>query len=367
MARKTKKETEVFNLEDFNFEELSADIFGDSVTTAKLNPDLQGKIIAVYGDNNTGKTTQCAKMVKLSYLMPLEQGSNALGSGTQILKTSGWADIRKHTRTLTTNKKLLSALRAGIPIGIIIDGVDNIPVFAKQYVCDMNGVEKFSKAGAHGSQWEEYQNEVFWFVTKLTQCGYTLFFIGHPHESKNIDGYLDLIDDKRTAKPIKDVCDFVFYVESQGTDPETGKVIPSRAYLTEYKPTEDSYGFFGRCRFPYVQTYFPEWDADIVRQAIYDGIVEQAEKEGAQLVNFEEVVEKYESSFDLSHEEAMDEIFKMLDICDEKGLTERADEILLNYVDDVADVEKLTRKQMMTIQSIYDEVKELLNSEVEAE
>ena len=38
-----------FNLDDFNFEELASDIFGDDVTTAKLNPDLQGKVILVYG------------------------------------------------------------------------------------------------------------------------------------------------------------------------------------------------------------------------------------------------------------------------------------------------------------------------------
>ena len=38
---------------------------------------------------------------------------------------------------------------------------------------------------------------------------------------------------------------------------------------------------------------------DRVKQAIYDGIVEQARIEGAELVGFEEVVKKYESTFDL--------------------------------------------------------------------
>ena len=135
------KPTTDFILEDFNFEELSSDIFGDDVTTAKLNPDLQGKVILVYGNNNTGKTKQAASLVKNAFLIPLEQGTNALGGKTQILRTGGWADAKKHVRKLTTNKKLLAALRAGITIGVIIDGLDNIPLLVKQYICDEAGVE----------------------------------------------------------------------------------------------------------------------------------------------------------------------------------------------------------------------------------
>ena len=264
-----------FNLEEFDFESLSSEIFGDNVTTAKLNPDLQGKIFAVYGANNSGKTTQCAKFVKFSYIIPFERGVNALGKGTQILKTSNWADAKKHTRMLTTNKKLLAALKAGVTIGVILDGLENMSVFAKQYICDQAGVEKFSKAGAHGSQWEEYANEIFNMVTKLSQCGYTLFFIGHSAESKEESDYFDFACDKRTGKPVKDVADFVFYLETNGVDAD-GNVIPSSAYLAEHKPTDELPGFFARCRFPYVQKFFEEWNAEIVKQAIYDGIVEQA-------------------------------------------------------------------------------------------
>lgn len=152
-----------FNLEEFDFEAIAGDIFGEDVTTAKLNPDLQGKVILIYGENSVGKTKQASRMVQKSFLIPLEQGTNALGGGTQILRTGGWADAKKHARKLATNKTLLKALKAGVAIGIIIDGIDNIPVLAKQYICNNAGVDKFSKAGAHGSQWEEYANEIFYF------------------------------------------------------------------------------------------------------------------------------------------------------------------------------------------------------------
>lgn len=348
-----------FNLEDFNFEELSSEIFGDNVTTAKLNPDLQGKIFAVYGTNNTGKTTQCAKMVKNSFLIPFEKGVNAL-TGTQILKTSNWADAKRHVRMLTTNKKLLNALKAGHTIGVILDGLENMSVFAKQYICDQAGVEKFSKAGAHGSQWEEYANEIFNMVTKLSQCGYTLFFIGHSAESKEESGYMDFACDKRTAKPIKDVADFVFYLRSNGTDPETGKVIPSSAYLSEHLPSEEEYGWFSRCRFPYISTYFEQWNADIIKQAIHDGIVEQAEIEGAEIVGFAEVTEKYESTFTMTIDEVKDAIFDKLEECDQKGLTEKADDILLTYLDTVDQVEVLKERQLQIAQTILDELSALV-------
>ena len=358
MARKVNNEE--FNIEEFDFEALSKDIFGNDVTTAKLNPDIQGKIFAVIGGNNTGKTTQCARMVKNCFLLPLEKGTNALGKGTQILRTSNWADVRKHVARLTNDKMLLKALRHGVPIGVIIDGLENASLFAKRFICDQAGVDKFAKAGAHGSQWDEYAQEIFWMVTKLSQCGYTLFFIGHVAESKEDADYLDFACDKRTAKPIKDVADFVIYVESNGVDDE-GNVIPSSAYMAEHLPDENNVGFFARCRFPYVQTRFKEWDAEVVKQAIYDGIVKQAEIEGAELVSFDEVEEKYSTTFEFdNYKDALDKVFDLLDEADDKGMSEEADNIILTYCDSVEAVKELGAKQMQTIQSIHDELKYLL-------
>jgi len=348
-----------FNLEDFNFDALAGDVFGDDVTTAKLNPDLQGKIFLVTGNNNTGKTSQCAKMVKNSFILPFEPGSNAL-TGTKILKLSKWADVRKHFRKLTTDKRLLGALKQGHTIGVIIDGLEVMSGMMKDYICDIEGVEKFKKAGSHGSQWEDYSTEVARFFYPITRVGYTIFFIGHPAESKEIEGYLDLACEKRIAKAVKDLADFSFYLQSNGSD-ENDQVIPSTAYLVERMPTEESYGWFARCRFPYVQTKFEKWDAQIVRQAIYDGIVKQAEIEGAELGGFEDVQEKYESTFTITLEEAKDSIFEILEELDKKGLTQQADDVLLNYLNSPDEIDKLTDKQLQTAHSILDDLEHLLS------
>ena len=63
-----------------------------------------------------------------------------------------------------------------------------------------------------------------------------------------------------------------------------------------------------------------------------------------------------------SYEEAIEKVFDLLDECDEKGLSEDADSILLAHLDDVNQVKNLTKKQMQTIQVIYDELTHLLNN-----
>ena len=51
----------------------------------------------------------------------------------------------------------------------------------------------------------------------------------------------------------------------------------------------------------------------------------------------------------------------MLDEADEKGLGDKADDILLTYLASVDAVKDLSGKQMQTIQSIHDDLKVLLD------
>ena len=70
----------------------------------------------------------------------------------------------------------------------------------------------------------------------------------------------------------------------------------------------------------------------------------------------------YESSFELTYEDAKNKIFDMLDFMDEKGLTEDADNILLSYVDKPEDIQSLNKRQMQTIQAIHDELENYLKA-----
>lgn len=359
MAR--EKQMEVMENEemDFDFDELIGEVFGSSVTKAKLNPHLAGKQIIFYGSNSLGKTKQASRLSRNTLFIPFEAGTNAISNGN-ILRTASWADFRKHVRTLTTNKKMLKALELGQTIVVVCDGLEVAAMMAKQYVCDQAGVETIQKI-AHGAGWAMYEKEVLEQVTKLSKSGFTVVWIGHAGYSKDTEDFLDLKAEWRVTLPIKNSADFTFYIEGNGVDAD-GNVIPSSAYLAEHLPTQDAPGFFARSRFPYVQTFFPEFDADIIKQAIYDGIVKQAEIEDAELVTFKEANEMYESSFELSHEEAKNKIFDMLDLMDAKGLTEDADNILLSYVDKPEDIQNLNKRQMQTIQAIHDELENYFNA-----
>ena len=360
MAKDNKQMEMETNMDmDFNFDELIGEVFGKSVAKVKLSPQLAGKQFIFYGSNSLGKTKQASRLSKYTLFVPFEAGTNAISQGN-ILRTSTWSDFRGHVRKLTTNKKMLDMIEQGRTVVVVCDGLEVAAMMAKQYVCDQANVETIQKI-PHGAGWATYEKEVLEQVTKLSKSGFTVVWIGHAGYSKEAEDYLDLKVEWRVSLPIKNAADFTFYIEGNGVD-ENGNVIPSSAYLAEHLPTEDAPGFFARSRFPYVQNYFPVFDADIIKQAIYDGIVKQAEIEGAELVTFKEANVIYESAFELNFEEAMNKIYDMLDECDAKGLQEDADNVLLKYLDKVDQLNSLSKTQMQTIQAIHDELGDLLTS-----
>ena len=356
MAKALFNEVEEFHV-DFDFDDLVADVFGKSVAKVKLNPTLAGKKIIFYGSNSLGKTKQASRLSPYTLFIPFEAGTNAISKGN-ILRTANWADFRSHVRKLTTNKKMLELIEQGKTVVVVCDGLEVAAMMAKQWVCDQAGVETIQKI-PHGAGWSTYEKEVLEQVTKLSKSGFTIVWIGHAGYSKETEDFLDLKAEWRVTAPIKNDADFCFYIEANCVDDE-GNVIPSSAYLAEHKPTQDAPGFFARSRFPYVQNFFEQFDATIIKQAIYDGIVKQAQEEGAELVTFKEANIMYESAFELDFDTAMNKIFDMLDAADEKELGEDADNILLKYLDKVDQINSLGKNQMQTVQSIHDELEALL-------
>lgn len=358
MARKVKEEVELLDEMEFDFDELLADVFGNKVTKVKLNPTLAGKKITIYSpSNNVGKTKQASMLCDYTIFIPFEEGLNAITRGS-ALKTASWADFKGHVAKLLGNSKMSKLLRSDKTVGIVLDGMETMAMYCKQYICDVNNKSKISDI-PHGGGWSQYEAEMFSQVNKLSKTGFTLIFIGHGKPSKDDGDYIDFACDWRTGKPIRDISDFVFYVESNGVD-DDGNVIPSSAYLAEHLPTQEDTGFFARSRFSYVQTYFEEWKADIVKQAIYDGIVEQAEAEGAELVGFEEAFEQYETSFNLSFEEAKERIFDMLDAMDGAELSDEADAIVLEYFSEVEELNNIKSNQKQTVQALYEHLEQAL-------
>lgn len=336
------------NMEDFDFASLASDVFGETTTTNKISTETKGMVIGLLGHNGTGKTTVACQMSDYTFVIPLERGATAVSSKAQILKTRNYADFRKHVRTLTTSKKLLNILEnTDKEIVVLVDGMENLGLYATLYTQDNFGVSDMS-AVPHGKAWSFLKQLIHRDITQLVSVGYTVVYTAHVKIDE--DGYADFKESDRIVSPFRDVSDVVCLLVSNGQD-ENGRTVKSSAYLT------DSEKGFARCRFPYVNPFVKEFTAKNLKDTLREGIQEQIERDGLEEGTFKDTQALYSSEFEMSYEEAMDEIYNMLDKLDELGQSNKADEILLNYLEDVDGLKDLKEKQMMTVQSIYDDLK----------
>ena len=97
--------------------------------------------------------------------------------------------------------------------------------------------------------------------------------------------------------------------------------------------------------------------AENLKDTLRKGIQEQIDRDGLEEGTFKDTQALYSSNFELSFDEAMDTIYKILDEADSKGLGSEVDNILLNTLETVESLEKLTSRQMETVQTIYDDLK----------
>ena len=333
---------------EFDFASLASDVFGEMTTTNKISTETKGMVIGLLGHNGTGKTTVASQLSDYTFVIPLERGATAVSSKAQILKTRSYADFRKHVRTLTTNKKLLNILEnTDKEIVVLVDGMENLGLYATLYTQDNFGVSDMS-AVPHGKAWSFLKQLIHRDITQLVSVGYTVIYTAHIKVDE--EGYADFKESDRVVSPFRDVSDLVCLLVSNGQD-ENGRTIKSSAYLT------DSEQGFARCRFPYVDPFIEEFTAENLKDTLRRGIQEQIERDGLEEGTFKDTQALYSSNFDLSFDEAMDTIYKLLDEADAKGLADEVDNILLNTLESVDALEKLTSRQMETVQTIHDDLK----------
>lgn len=324
--------------------------FKGDVKISRVNPDLRGKVIILYGGNNVGKTRQSSKF-KNPIFLPVEKGLNATNNA-MVLKTSNWNDLKKNGRKLA-GKDFVNLLKTGEQITIVVDGIERIGNYCKNYLCSKYDVDTIGKANGGFGAWEEYENLVWSWVDNLIGLGYTVVFIGHEKFDKKKDKFI-IAGDERAIKPIRDNADIVCYLSSNGTD-ENNEVIPSSAYLAETDK------FFARSRFDYMDTYIECFTADNLEKVVVEGIKKQNEEEGCDNVSFEEQQEIYEEE-DITYEEAIQQI---KDLYLQFSKTEELEDIYMDIVEEhlgegVA-VSEATVKQLEALVCIRDDLQEKLD------
>ena len=181
--------------------------FKENVQISRISEDLRGKVIVLYGGNNVGKTTQAAKF-KNPIFLPVEKGLNAT-NGAISLKTTNWSDLKRNARKLAS-KDFVDFLKSGEQVTIVIDGIERIGTYCKNYLCAKYDVDTIGQANNGYGAWEEYDNLIWTWVDSIISLGYTVVFIGHEKMNKDKEKYV-IYGDERNIRPIRDNADIVAY------------------------------------------------------------------------------------------------------------------------------------------------------------
>lgn len=324
--------------------------FKGEAKVSKLSADLRGKVIVVYGSNNLGKTLQASRM-KNPVFMPFEKGMNGV-HGAMVLNTRSWSQARKHAKKLA-GKQFVKLLQKGEQITLVIDGIENVGRYCREYVASKYDARDIASAKGGYGAWQPYEDEMHSWVDSIISLGYTVMFLGHESYDKDKDKYT-IKGDKRNIDPIKDNADIVIYLKSNGTD-ENGNEIPSSGYLAETKD------FFARSRFTCMDTVIPEYTAENLEKTIVEGIQREIDEKGLESVSFDEQQEIYESDEMTIDEvkEAIKEKYLALESMGEEEL-DKYGEIVEEHLGDIT-VSEATGKQLEALKCVLNDLEDLLD------
>ena len=247
---------------------------------------LEGQKILIYGSSSVGKTFQSTRMEK-PLLLAAEAGSNA--RNCPKIPIDDWDDFTSVVKQLTTKyedarKKYQT---------IIIDVVEELVARAEEKVSRRYGVTEIGMVQqAQKGNPNGYSVARAMFkqqINLLCNRGFTVVFLSHeqlvevtdPFTEETYEKYYpyNANKEKGSTRFVMNISDFVFYVQSQGIDKETGNVIYSKALCKETKLA------FARSRYA-IQTFINPFTAENMKEAIEKAIAKTAEDEGSGLVEF---------------------------------------------------------------------------------
>ena len=153
------------------------------ITKTTITTGLAGKIIGIYGTNNTGKSYVSARLFPGKTLwLATEKGYNAQ-SDLYVYDIENWHDFRDAINQLTTrNKKKREKVREMYDC-VVVDTADKIPSLCTQYIIsryneeqsanftDFNPINEIS-AIPYGGGYASLNREIDIQINKLALSGY---------------------------------------------------------------------------------------------------------------------------------------------------------------------------------------------------
>lgn len=149
-----------------------------SLEPTKVSRDLSGKIILLYGEYKTGKTSTAVKFDR-SLLLAFERGFNAL-SNIHAQPIDKWSDFKTILRQLK-DEKVKEKFK-----NIIIDTADIAWDYNEAFICQKHGVTKLSDI-AWGAGYKEAAKEFDTSLREIVKLGYGLILISHSEDKTFTD------------------------------------------------------------------------------------------------------------------------------------------------------------------------------------
>ena len=189
------------------------DIFNPEIS--QVVNGLKGKVITIFGQPKSGKTSNAVKAEK-PVVLRFEQGLNAI-SGVRNFPMNKWSDFTSFVKALCKPENAEKA--HAMYETIIVDTIDRMFALGEEYICNTYGIVSIDRdsSGKKGyGSWREYRNEVSKWINMLTNAGFTVIFIGH--------------DDTKTLQTDKGVEYTKIIPRGDGHDDhENGQLLPFEA------------------------------------------------------------------------------------------------------------------------------------------
>lgn len=260
------------------------DIFNPEIS--QVVNGLKGKVITIFGQPKSGKTSNAVKAEK-PVVLRFEQGLNAI-SGVRNFPMNKWSDFTSFVKALCKPENAEKA--HAMYETIIVDTIDRMFALGEEYICNTYGIVSIDRdsSGKKGyGSWREYRNEVSKWINMLTNAGFTVIFIGHDdtktlQTDKGVE-YTKIIPrgDKRCVEFIMDISDIIGYAEPQPYD-ENGEEVLSTLYL------KGTLSFLAGSRFKYLPESIPCWNMKKLEEALEMAMNEEARESGMESISYEE-------------------------------------------------------------------------------
>lgn len=322
-----------------------------------ITTSLLGKIVLLWGLNNTGKSKVASQLFPgRTLFVATEKGYNAIG-GMRKVDVDSWTDFRTIVTQLTAKKKKEKA-RAMYDC-VVVDVADRLPNLCNSYTCQsfdppVDNLADVPYGGGYAALNKEFDHQ----LNKLALSGYCVILICHDEtkiKGKKPNEYEYLVPKNTFSKAgsvLKDLPDFTIYLEPQGVD-EEGHAKLSIGHCVQHDE------FFARSRFTECPETIEPFTAENLKETIKIACEREAKKLGVRCIEYAEEAQTLEKEKELkkvTKEEITKSIEPVFRALIQEGYKEAVTGIVERYLGEGVKVSEAEDNQVDKLQFIYDKL-----------